>query len=693
MPSAAVETSTSMLQAHILFLKCCMYTQTRIDDMICSSEIHSLKHTLSRFQILHEDQSRSKLKNRNAQGRLDCISNSAWVTWDVSEGALGYDVMAREVGGHNTSCTTTSSPCNIPDLKCGTHYDFHVTAVNKHCRSNHSTFELETGPCALTSITAVTQCNSDTILAEWEMKENTPLYLVTAEGHDQTLISCNSSSNSCVLPDISCGMHYSIIVSTSSDKCSSLRSPPKKIKTAPCVPDNVTVEATCEENGAAVTWGRSPVATSYQLTATGKDGHVASCNSSVNNCTLGDLHCGQTYNLSITASGDNCTSKPNTSSFRTVPCEPSGLAVDIDCETHSAMLSWGASEGAVEYFGCARSTDGDALYCDSTVTSCKIEGLGCGDIYNFSVEASNGVCNSSFSAPLWAGAAPCAPTVLNVRMQRIGQAHWAMMSWDNVNCSDVEYLMETTGRIQNNPQTLMQVSSYWLPRAYFEFPIPCSTAYNFTVRSRNSAGASEPSGAFTGVTVPCAPQHVKYTGDSVSAVLSWDASVFAVRYAVYNVSGEARVELCNTTGLSCQMTSFDPNATEVTASNAEGESIPNRDITGPVGARRRRDLQASGIYAHSDNNLEIPKVLNVTVSGVSLYVKWMTVKNATEYTVVIVEKQQTNQPPRMRTVEGHFFNETDLKPWTTYCFRLAAQNTISQSTYSRPMCRITGASQ
>lgn len=87
-----------------------------------------------------------------------------------------------------------------------------------------------------------------------------------------------------------------------------------------------------------------------------------------------------------------------------MPCEPSGLAVDLDCETNSAILSWDASEGAVEYFGCAQSMDGDTLYCDSTVTSCTIEGLECGDTYNFSVEASDSVCNSSFSAPLQAGA-------------------------------------------------------------------------------------------------------------------------------------------------------------------------------------------------------------------------------------------------------------------------------------------------
>ncbi|TNN35006.1 hypothetical protein EYF80_054829 [Liparis tanakae] len=71
----------------------------------------------------------------------------------------------------------------------------------------------------------------------------------------------------------------------------------------------------------------------------------------------------------------------------------------------------------------------------------------------------------------------------------------------------------------------------------------------------------------------------------------------------------------------------------------------------------------------------------------------MSVKNATEYTLVIAEKQQNSRPPRMRTVEGHFYTETDLKPRTTYCIRLAAQSSVSQSHYSRSMCRTTGASQ
>ncbi|PWA21255.1 hypothetical protein CCH79_00009504 [Gambusia affinis] len=399
-------------------------------------------------------------------GHLDCVSNSAWVSWTASEGASSYYVLATAASGQNSSCTSSSSLCEIADLKCGTLYTFHVTAVNKHCSSNHSsTFEIETGPCALQSVSATSACNGNTILVEWKQTLDSPLYLVTAEAGDKSVISCNSSSNQCVLHDAQCGQHYSVIVSASSDKCSSLRSPPMKIKTAPCVPSNVTVVPRCEDRGAVVSWEKSLVATSYWLTAKGQDGHVVACNNTANNCSLSALHCGQAYAVSITAVGENCTSYPSNDTFRTVPCAPSDLAVDIDCETNYAQVSWSHTNGTVKYFSRASSAAGAAFYCDSSNTSCTLKTLQCGDNYNFT---------------------------------------------------------------------------------------------------------------------PCAPQRVKYSGNATSAILSWDASVLATMYTVYNVSGGSRVKLCNTTGLSCQLSNFNPAATAVTASNAVGESNPSQNITGPT---------------------------------------------------------------------------------------------------------------
>lgn len=70
------------------------------------------------------------------------------MTWDVSQGAVNYIVRAMEAGGHNSSCTATSSHCQVSDLKCATNYTLRVYAVNNYCESsesNSTTLQIETG--------------------------------------------------------------------------------------------------------------------------------------------------------------------------------------------------------------------------------------------------------------------------------------------------------------------------------------------------------------------------------------------------------------------------------------------------------------------------------------------------------------------------------------------------------------------
>ncbi len=72
--------------------------------------------------------------------------------------------------------------------------------------------------------------------------------------------------------------------------------------------------------------------------------------------------------------------------------------------------------------------------------------------------------------------------------------------WNFVDYPDVTYLVQVTGNIQDNPEFLMDVSSYRTDINYFEFPVPCSTSYSVTVFAQNTAGISRPSQAVTGVT-------------------------------------------------------------------------------------------------------------------------------------------------------------------------------------------------
>ncbi|KAL1022755.1 hypothetical protein UPYG_G00031900 [Umbra pygmaea] len=631
----------------------------------------------------------------NAQGSLDCVTNSAWVSWDASTDVTSYTVLAKGDSGINSTCSSSSNNCFVPGLACGTIYTLSVTALNTFCQSSPSnSFNIETGPCSLTNITVVTSCYNNIILVSWIKASTSSLYVATAQGQDQSLLICNSTSSSCQLKGARCGMQYTVIVSASSDKCSSLRSPPQTFNTAPCTPKDVTVVASCNAAGAIVSWDDSLIAQSYVLTAIGRDGDIRTCNSSVNNCTLVQLHCGQPYTVSVTARAKNCTSQGSTPvTFSTVPCDPSGLSVEGKCETGSAVLTWASSQGSVHYYGIAMSRNGDMLNCTSQGTSCTIGGLVCGTMYNFSVLASDGACNSSSSMkPLLMGAAPCAPAIVRNRMQLIGETLYARTFWTAVKCPDVQYLVEINGIILADPHALFQISSYWTERTFFELAMPCGSSYNLTVRTRNSGGTSQPSTPITGMTAPCAPLAVTYTVNNMSAVLSWTAAMFATKYTVYNMTGDIRTELCSTKELSCQLSHVQSGTIKVTASNAVGESVPTT-YYGPS-TRRRRDLRPATTAMFPDlttgEELSKPEVLVTTVTGTSLNVEWAPVEGANRYTIIVTQEDTPSRRQAL-TVSDEKIMVKDLEPSTKYCIFIAAKNNKNQSIFTK-QCVTTGVS-
>lgn len=95
---------------------------------------------------------------------------------------------------------------------------------------NHM-WSISSGPCALSEIHAEAHCTIDTILVRWENTEDSTVFVVSAEDTNHDFTYCNSTADTCILPNMFCGMEYSVIVSASSNRCSNLRSPPKKIKT------------------------------------------------------------------------------------------------------------------------------------------------------------------------------------------------------------------------------------------------------------------------------------------------------------------------------------------------------------------------------------------------------------------------------------------------------------------------------
>ena len=77
----------------------------------------------------------------------------------------------------------------------------------------------------------------------------------------------------------------------------------------PCTPTNVMASLECHSNSAAVTWERASGALSYVAVGITEDGsHRTECNSSLTQCDLEDLQCGQNYSISVYALDESCSS-------------------------------------------------------------------------------------------------------------------------------------------------------------------------------------------------------------------------------------------------------------------------------------------------------------------------------------------------------------------------------------------------
>lgn len=66
---------------------------------------------------------------------MDCEIKTAVVSWWPSDGALSYIAMATTNSGHNVTCETNTTSCDLTELLCGQSYSVSVKAIGKTCSS------------------------------------------------------------------------------------------------------------------------------------------------------------------------------------------------------------------------------------------------------------------------------------------------------------------------------------------------------------------------------------------------------------------------------------------------------------------------------------------------------------------------------------------------------------------------------
>lgn len=81
------------------------------------------------------------------------------------------------------------------------------------------------------------------------------------------------------------------------------------------------------------------------------------------------------------------------------PCPPQHVAVDSQCGSGVAVVSWEDRSDVELYAAEAVKTSGNQLHnCTSAGSTCQLSALDCGETYNVTVVASSQGCSSQASS-------------------------------------------------------------------------------------------------------------------------------------------------------------------------------------------------------------------------------------------------------------------------------------------------------
>uniref|UniRef100_A0A3Q2YUU0 Fibronectin type-III domain-containing protein n=1 Tax=Hippocampus comes TaxID=109280 RepID=A0A3Q2YUU0_HIPCM len=469
-----------------------------------------------------------------------CSSGMVTVTWDLVFGANLYRATAVDGTGASLNCTSASDSCQVTMLKCE-ELQILLGSVIQTFFTSLSLLSFLSVPCPPTPVIAVETCGPGPVPVSWVASDSANSYTAIAVSSAGYTSACTTNETSCNFYNLMCGQVYNITVAGVDNNCTGLYGDAVPLYTGntltPCIPTNVSSQLDCAASISHVFWNSDPNAASYTVTATNTE-QMRTCVSTTPNCTLTNLLCDQTYDISVTATDGICVSSESASIWQTrfnlifkpsnffiflVPCAPGDVNTTFSCNTNDLMVSWRNSSWPLNYSIAATPLSGNltSATCYTDSTDCSLSGLHCGQAYNVSVRGCFGDCPGPdiFICP-----APCAPQNLEAMTDCSTHSIWA--SW-NASSGATSYTATMTG-----PNGFFETCSTSNLMCSFS-NLQCATQYSVNVTAHDDYCTS-PSARITMTTGPCDPLNVTAVLQcgSDAATVSWHASAGAASYHV-----------------------------------------------------------------------------------------------------------------------------------------------------------------
>ena len=459
-------------------------------------------------------------------------------------GATAYNYLVTAAPGGQTA-TCTSSPCIVTGLTNGTAYTFTVQAMNAAGYGAASAPSNSVTPATIPgapTINSVTAANASAVLAFTPPASNGGSaivnYTVTAGG--VPVGYCTVSP--CTISGLYNGSTYSFTMHANNAVGSGPESGASSSITLPNVPSAPIIGSATRGNAqATVTFGTAAgngsTITGYTVVSS-PGGVSATCASSP--CIVTGLTNGTAYTFTVHATnavGDGASSAPSNSvTPATTPGAPTITAVTSGVSSATVTFTAPASNGGSPITGYTLTASPGGLQAACTTSPCTINGLTNGTAYTFTLHATNVLGNgpeSSASASATPATVPGAPT--------IGSA-----TGGNAQAS-----VSFTAPASNGGAT---ITGYTVTSAPGNIAASCpsspcvvsgltnGTAYTFTVKANNSAGAgasSAASNSVTPATTPGAPTISTVTVTNSAATITFAAPASNGGSAIMNYTATA----------------------------------------------------------------------------------------------------------------------------------------------------------
>ncbi|XP_046733071.1 fibronectin type III domain-containing protein 7 [Silurus meridionalis] len=351
------------------------------------------------------------------------------VTWTREPWVEYYIVYVfRDDGAeeqHNTTNTIYFFQCECGYTYMTTVFAYNVAGVSPPGPILNYT----TVPCCPKNVN-VTLISTETLEVTWLAVRGAELYETVAADESNTL-HCSDTVPVCALSDLTCNSLYSVVIRP----CNEIRGcnntcTPNIQETAPCSPEALNLTQV-NSSTVQVHWRDTNKQANYTVNAFG-NASTLTCSSTSTSCSIINLPCGATYEVSAYATTIVGRSLPSYSiTLETGPCCPVNLSVEQVTQSMT-IVKWSTSIGAWFYITSLSSPRGYAK-CHTMDTHCLMGCITCGTSYNVSVEVISITGHKSLCSYHGFSSSTCCPS--SVRLYRMANST-LRVSWrgsDSVN--------------------------------------------------------------------------------------------------------------------------------------------------------------------------------------------------------------------------------------------------------------------